>query len=100
MCSGELRLGIRRRRTNHGRSFGLGVLSGNKSESSGNRVNENGIALLDLIRLVHERKDGRGLHKTGSSGSGVDTGIRRDGEDLVPRDGDVLRIGASKVLGR
>ena len=100
MCPRELRLGVCRSCTNHGGAFELGILNGDKTESPRNCVNENRIALLDLVRFVQERKDGRGLQETSSTGSGVNTRIWRDGEDLFPRDGDVLCVGASKVLGR
>jgi len=98
MLPRELRLGLRRRRTNHGGAFEFGILSGDKSESSGNGMDENRISLLDRVRFVHERKDGSGLHKRSSTSPGVDSGFGRDGVDLVPRDSDVLRIGAPKVL--
>jgi len=90
----QLRLDICRCRTNHGDALGFSILSSNKSKSSGYCVNENCVALLDFVRLVHERENGRGLIETSSSGSGVDTGFGRDGEDLVPGGSDVFRVGA------
>ena len=91
---GKIRLYVRRRRTDHSGALRLGVLSGNETEPAGDGVNEDRVSLLDFVRFVHERQDGRGGRETGSAGSRVDTGIGRDGVDLVPREGDVLGVGA------
>ena len=98
MRSRELRLSLCRCRSNHCGAFVFGILGSDESKSSSNRVNENRIALLEFVRFVHERDNGRGLHETSSTGPGVDSGVGRDGVNPIPRDGDVLRIGATGVL--
>jgi len=96
----EIRLCICRRRPNDSGALEFGILGGDETESPCDGVNENRVALLDLVRFVHERDNGRCLCETSSSGSGVDAGFWRDGKDLVPGNGDVLRVCAWQVLGR
>ena len=65
-------------------------LRGNSVQSSSSDIDSGRVALLDFVRLAHERGDGRYLHETNSSNSGV-----------IPRfrgDGDVLRVCVWKTL--
>ena len=65
-------------------------LGGNSTESSSSDIDESRVALLDFVRLAHVRGDGRCLHETNSSDSGV-----------IPKfwgDGDVLHVCAWKTL--
>ena len=73
-------------------------MGGNEAESSGDGVDEDRITLLDFVRFVHERNNGGSLQEACSASSGVDTRLRRDREDLVPRDSDVLRVSVRGVL--
>ena len=96
----ELRFLFCRRRTDHRCALPFGILSGDKPESSGNGVDEDGVALLDFVRFFHERKNGAALQEPCSTGSGADARFGRDREDFVPRDGDVLCVRALGELRR
>jgi len=55
----ELDLGICLRRVNGSGASKPSVLGGSGAESSSSGVDENPVALLDFVRLVHERGDRR-----------------------------------------
>jgi hypothetical protein len=95
----KFRLGLRRRRANHGSAFEFCVLSGDETEPSGDGVDEDRVAFLDFVRFVHEREDGRGLKKPAAR-SGCRFRIREGWGRFFPRHGDVLRVGACGVLHR
>ena len=60
------------------RQWRLSILDGTSTESSSSGVDESRVALLDFVRLVYERGDGRCLRGTGSSDSGVELELRGD----------------------
>jgi len=55
----ELRLSVCLRRVNDSGASKPSVLGGDGAESSSSGVDENRVALLDFVRLVHERGDRR-----------------------------------------